>query len=635
MARKTGARDSEGGGFGRRDALKMGAAAAVLAWAPAALAQGNGRVSRLGEYRGYSEERYDGWQRTSLYVPVRDGTRLAVDLFRPTAAGRLHEGPLPVVWIPKRYQRAVVQRDGTIRSAMSTEWSRVERKLIKHGYIIASVDRRGTGSSFGTRSEFSDPIDARDGYDITEWFAQQPWSTDRIGMCGASYEGEMQLRVAGLAPPHLKAIMPEVAPFDWYWIAHPGGLYRPSFGAFATSVGRQDVDPNNAPVDVDSDHALLTQALAQHGSGNDYAACLGRLPCRDSAHPVTGAKQWLERHGGAYAEGLSRSGIAVYHRVGWFAGVLVDQLAWYVNQTSGPKKMLIGPWGGRGLALETEHELWNIEALRFYDYWLKGVQNGIMHEPPIHSSVPSSHVRVGTAWRGLQQWPLPNERRTNLFFAAGPSGSVRSTNDGLLGARRPRDAQGADEYRVITDLAYGPTTPLLPTDPVLPGVTPANHASFDERALTYTTEPLDQAMEVTGHAVARIWLSSSAADGAFFVKLQDVDPAGASSFVADGMLRATHRVVADPPYNYFGAPWIRSFAADVRDMPIDEPVELVITLSPTSYIFQQGHRIRVTIAGSDTAIGPSPALDTPPLIKVHRNRVHRSRITLPVIPRTA
>src|SRR5207248_2733420 len=119
-----------------------------------------GQVSRFGEYEGFSEPLYDGWVRSSQYVAVRDGTRLAVDVFRPTQAGVVEAEALPVAWTAKRYLRATV-KDGHLATSLLD--SGPARKLIAHGYVLAAADMRGTGASFGTRSETSDPADSTDG----------------------------------------------------------------------------------------------------------------------------------------------------------------------------------------------------------------------------------------------------------------------------------------------------------------------------------------------------------------------------------------------------------------------------------------------------------------------------------------
>ncbi len=624
--------DRRGRSMGRRTALKIGVGGVALA---AAGAPGLGfaaeRASSFGVYKGYSEPRYDGWIKTSQYVSVRDGVKLAVDIFRPTEIGHLHDGRLPVIWQPKRYQRAVVGADGTVHDAMSPTYNRTAQTLIRHGYIVASVDRRGTGASFGTRSELSDPLDGPDGYDITEWLAQQEWCDGKIGMYGASYEGEMQLRVASTAPPHLKAITPEVSPFDWYLLVEEGGVHKHFFDDFARMVSGIDASPNNGPVDADKDRALLTAALAEHKAKNDYSASVGKMPFRDSKNPVTGEQAWMTRQGGAYAPGLSASGVAVYGRVGWFAGVLRDQLLWYVNQTRGAKKLMIGPGGGGGTHSEEEIVFWTAECHRWFDHWLKGVQNGVMDEPPIHASpIPRSHViqPPGAPWKAFSQWPPANAAATEFFFGAGKSGSVKSVNDGKLVRAKPKGKAGQDDYTVDYSVAYAKSGDGVANI----GEKAVDVTASDEKGLTYTTEALAADMEVTGHPVARLWVTATADDCDVFLKLEDVDANGGTTYVGEGVLRASHRALATPPYNYFGMPWNASSQAAAKPLPKGQASELVFTLHPMSYLFQKGHRVRVTIFGADASVGPTPKLSPPPVVSLHRSGTHASSVTLPVIP---
>ncbi len=144
------------------------------------------RVSRFGEYKGYSQPVYDGWERTSFYIPVRDGTRLAVDLFRPTRGsigGGVETEPLPVVWTANRYRRAVVE-EGKLYT-----WPEMEPwvgELIRHGYVAAVVDVRGSGASFGRFQGMFNRQETEDSYDVTEWLGTQPWSSGKVGMFGRS-----------------------------------------------------------------------------------------------------------------------------------------------------------------------------------------------------------------------------------------------------------------------------------------------------------------------------------------------------------------------------------------------------------------------------------------------------------------
>ena len=140
----------------------------------------------------------------------------------------------------------------------------------------------------------------------------------------------------------------------------------------------------------------------------------------------------------------------------------------------------------------------------------------------------------------------------------------------------------------------------------------------DKKGLTYTTPPLTTEVEVTGHPVVHLWVSSSARDGDFFVYLEDVSEASYSKYITEGNLRASHRAISTAPYEYLGLPYHRSYAEDIADLP-DQPVELVFDLLPTSYVFEAGHRIRVTITGADKDTALTPQLDPPPTVTLYRD----------------
>ena len=153
----------------------------------------------------------------------------------------------------------------------------------------------------------------------------------------------------------------------------------------------------------------------------------------------------------------------------------------------------------------------------------------------------------------------------------------------------------------------------------------------DKKGLTYTSPPLSSDLEVTGHPVVHLWVSSSAGDGDFFVYLEDVSEANYSKYITEGNLRASYRAISAAPYEYLGLPYHRSNAEDIADLP-DEPVELVFDLLPTSYVFEAGHRIRITITCADKDNYLTPQLDPPPTVQLYREADHASYIELPIIP---
>src|SRR5205814_1479895 len=150
-------------------------------------------------------------EHASCYIPVRDGVRLAADVFRPRRGGAVVEQPLPVLWCQERYHRSE-RVDGVLLTKLDSHpWL---RDVVRAGYVVAVVDGRGTGASTGVRtSEFSDE-EVADTYDVTEWFADQPWCDGAVGMFGDSYRGIIQYLAAAAGPPHLRAIFPQMAMFD-------------------------------------------------------------------------------------------------------------------------------------------------------------------------------------------------------------------------------------------------------------------------------------------------------------------------------------------------------------------------------------------------------------------------------------
>jgi len=180
------------------------------------------KVSRPGEYRGYSQAKYDGYRLTSTYVAMRDGTRLAVDIFRPTRNGVVADERLPVLWMHSPYNR---RPKGGKSEAEAYPGGPLE--LVKYGYVVAVADFRGLYASFGQNKLYNNGeyfgAAWTDAYDVTEWLARQPWSSGKIGMWGCSATGGSQLQAAATRPPSLKAIFPLSPNFDAYEFANYGG----------------------------------------------------------------------------------------------------------------------------------------------------------------------------------------------------------------------------------------------------------------------------------------------------------------------------------------------------------------------------------------------------------------------------
>ncbi len=574
------------------------------------------RVSKPGQYQGYSEAAFDGWNRTSRYISMRDGTKIAVDIFRPTSQGTLHADPLPVVWEHRRYQRASIDPSGRILSQLDRP-DHPMRKLPPHGYIFAVADVRGSGASFGSRVDPTPSQESLDAYDITEWLAGQPWCSGRVGMYGISYAGSAQFMAASVQPPHLKAIFPEMAMFDLYDLCYPGGIYRHTLmRGWQQQVRTLDLSQAQraAPVDEDRDQRLLADAMRQH-QGNFDVSRAAQAAFRDSAIPQVG-RVYIENSPSSYIEDVNKSGVAIYQRAGWFDMYPRDMLLWHSNLRN-PRKIAIGPWDhyqSHGLDRGTE-------MLRWFDYWLKGIDNGIMNEPPILYYVMGAPA--DKALRQASQWPIPEAQSVNYHFTDGPSGSVQSINDGLLSPSAGKS--GSDPYTVDYTTTSGPRTRWTggPT-----GYT--DMTTNDCKALTYTTEPLAQPVEIVGHPVVHVWLQSAAEDIDVFAYLEEIDSQGRSYYITEGCLRASHRTLAKAPFACMDLPYHPCSQKDVKRLT-NEPTELVFDLLPTAKHFPAGHRIRIAVTGADKDNYQTPQRKPAPILTILRDTQHPSHVVLPVV----
>jgi predicted acyl esterase len=549
-------------------------AASVLTAASAA----EPRVSRPGEYRGYAAADYDGHELTSLYVPMRDGTRLAVDVFRPTRAGRAADGRFPIVWMHTPYNRRDTQ--GGLTAA---NYPGKALQLVKYGYVVAVVDFRGTYASFGrnagfNRGEWQDT--ARfDAYDVTEWLAAQPYSNGKVGMWGCSATGGSQMQALTTAPPHLKAVFPMSCEWDVYsWVA-VGAMTPPPGGPTQIMRGapRDERDRAAVPVDADRDGALLKAAVAEH-QGNLETA--GYVPFRDSVSQDFGNAWWLKSSPSTYRDAIAASGIAVYAATNWAEGFTGYGPPFTFNNLKNPRKLIFGPgkhcdWS---TVLQTTGFDIVVEELRFFDHWLRGIDNGVMREPAV--TYYTYNEAPERAWRQSPVWPLADERRTPYYL-----------HSGGLSTSSPREARSDTRMQV----RYG-----------------VDDTTFWTSGMSFVTAPLEKDLQVTGHPVITLWLASSADDADVVARLDALAADGTAHYVGvEGKLRASMRALAKPPYETFGLPWHPGTEASRQ--PLD------------------GDRVRVTLQFSDARA--TKKLDPAPEITVLQGREFPSRIVLPVVPR--
>jgi len=673
----------------------------------------NEKQSAFGVYSGYSEPRFNRFKRESVYVPVSDGTRLAVDIYRPTVDGELASEPLPVALMVTRYWRAREMGDGSVTSLLgringqtqsgqllkpdeygTRKFSPMGHLLLRHGYILMTMDSRGTGASFGVQS-IGSTIEVRDMSEVMEWIDKQAWSTGKVGMFGWSWPGLIQIFAATGTPPQLAAIFPGVPNFaDWYRIFVAGGVYRKAAALTmrrslvnlseekeAGQVNEESTvsDPARqvigvARVDEDSDGYLRTAARAGQGAAS-FAGYIEPV----LAHPViqtaikelglesvdsqietlfdaSALDQALQEHpniraalvaaeapqslewlnaGYGFLEQFRASSVPTYLWDGWQDPAPSERLLYFFNLDQ-PRKLSIGPWSHGPNETDDPREvahtrLAEIEILRWFDYWLKGIDNGILQEPKINYAVTQDISRW--EWRTASTFPPTEAIATDFFFAGGDSGSIQSINDGLLLREPPAAGPLADRYTADYSLWVGPRT----RNHDATGGGPIKYddlAANDAKALTYTTQPLETAVSIAGFPIMSFFTSSTAEKLNFMVYLEEVDPAGKSTLVTQGAIRSSHRTIRSPPYNTNGIPWTSSLQQDIDSTtPLTEgPVEIRFALEPVSKLFAAGSRIRVTIANADENLILSFPDWPRPVTSIWRDANHPSRVTLHILP---
>jgi putative CocE/NonD family hydrolase len=616
---------------------------------------GRKEVSQFGQYQGYSEAIYDGYERRSQYLALDDGTRLAYDLLLPTKDGVPADEPLPVLfkYTPylrtftifdtddnlllgelyelKWYEKAMlrlrykISDQGHLMDAVfNTGWL---KPMLYHGYAVIVVERPGTGASFGVMDP-SFEVGAEQADYILDWIAAQDWCDGNIGMYGDSWQAMIQFAAASTGNRHLKAILPVSSSLDSYSaVNYRGGVYNDKFNTlFSWSTGALEVLA--APVDGDGDGVLLAQARAERSGstvGEKSVEVMKKYPFHDST-TADGKNVW-EGDFALYPfiDRINKAGVPIYMTNGWYDLFTSDMFLWYASLTV-PRRLVLRPLDHSEVEDDAADLSFGAEAHRWFDYWLKGIDNGIMEEPSI------IYYTIGApkedAWQTSDRWPLTSQKATRFYLDEGKSGTVDSLNDGFLNAEAPTGPTAYDTYTVDYSTTSGENSRW---GAVLAASDYPNMRRNDEKALTYTTLPLETDAEVTGHPVVRLWLVTGAPDLDVFVYLEEVDGKGNSTYITEGNLRASHRALNAAPYDNLGLPHHRHYESDLEPIPAEEPFELIFDLLPTSYLFQVGNRIRVTIAFADADNFDTPVLDPPPTLKLLRNARFPAYIELPVV----
>ena len=601
-------------------------------------------------YEG-SHQQYDVASRHDVMVPMRDGVRLAADLYFPALNGRPAGGRFPVILERTPYDKR--SPDNTTNG----------RYFARRGYVCAIQDVRGRFKSEGQWYPFAG--EAPDGYDTVEWMGAQPWSDAQVGTMGASYCGSDQSALATLSPSHLKTMIVSVGASNYHHCSmrHNGALEQ-RFHVYAFRMG---VTSKEAEADPGL-RSALTRAFAE-----DIHDIVDRFPLKEGAtvlRRLPSYERWaidILTHGD-YDEYWKQRGYAISEYYdeqadvptlyvgGWYdsyARATCENFTALSRLKKTPQRLLMGPWTHARWGLTyagdvdfgTEaHIDYNDLRLAWFDHHLKGMHTEAAAWPPVRvftmgtgAQTPNYEGRVehGGYWRDDPDWPPPGTAFTPYYVHGDgtlsyvtPEGGGRSQTGFTFDPSRPVPTIGGGISAADTVMMPGAYDQRGRPD--FHGCRDTLPLSSRADVLTFQTPLLDDDLEVTGPIEMHLWAASSAVDTDFTAKLVDVFPPtqgypeGLAINITDSIIRARYRNGWEEP----------------EPMTPGQPYEFVFQLYPTSNVFRKGHRVRLDVSSSNwPRFDVNPNTGGPLGLErryetaeqtVYHNAEHPSHIILPV-----
>lgn len=552
-----------------------------------------------------SQSQYEITVEKDVFVPMRDGVKLAIDIYRPDAEGKFpallamggYGKELQDLLIAPQPMKKSAVWDGNIEAGDTPE-------IVPRGYVHVIADNRGTGISEGEFQGMWTQQEGQDGYDLIEWIAQQPWCDGNVGMIGYSYYGKIQLKVAIEQPPHLKAIFVSHVVSDFYREqVYPGGVLSLFlYGLWDGRHGTSGFAPKNPVSQMvktlpKEEFESRREALLNHPDIRNFPNMyhLLKYPYKNPQffdclmNPLDGPF-WQTRSVYPFFDKIN---IPV-HVVGKTPHTA--QGYWSVfNGLNTTKKLLVKPG-------EPEERPWreDIELIiRWYDHWLKGNDTGMMDEPPMKIWTPGEHK-----WRYADQFP-------------------------------PADTEWVDCYlRRWEGLTFSPE--LHQPEPDYYLHLPL-HLSNKRDWVQYVSPVLPETMEMMGPAALKLYAAIDQDDTNWIAHLFDVAPGGMEIRIARGFLKASHRAI-DPDKSKPYAPY-HTHASEDLVVP-GEIYEYNISLGNLVYVFKPGHRIKLVIDSRESPRDPEMQIhfhphlcsSKPTLHKIYRNKTYPSRLILPIRP---
>ncbi len=596
----------------------------------------------MEEYPFHSQlkPQYKGYTKNSLYITMRDGVKIAIDIVLPKNLPAREK--IPAILYLTRYWRSYGFKPWIGWILKEIPERHIEQKIAtQHGYAFIKVDVRGTGASFGTRPYPWAEDEIADYREIIDWIILQPWSNGNIVTYGSSYPGVCAEQVATLNHPAIKAIVPMHNYIDLYTdIAFPGGAYNKFFITHWANIGRH-LDKNSieglleiypilkyivkgvVPVESDTDLELFNSALKEHSS-NIYMSELDESATyRDDIVPQFGNKTIDRVSIFSKKEQIEKTNIPFYSWGSWLDGTSADVVITRFINYDLPHLAVIGDWN---------HSVRNRANLYYpkdrkanpnkkeqvkscIAFFQKAIRGFDISEKTLY------YYTMGEErWKKTSSWPPQGQKMMRWFF----------NENKTLTIQKPQEELGEDSYKINFNSTSGTgnrwyTNIGMKTQYL-------NRVEEDKNLLVFDSNPLDKDIEITGHPIITLFLSSTHEDGMIFAYLEDVDENGDIVYITEGLLRLIHRKVSNktPPYKTM-VPYHSYMKKDSQPMILGEIAEVSFGFLPTSVLIRKNHKLRIAIAGADKDTFKRYPSEGTPTITVMRNNEYSSFIDIPII----
>lgn len=585
------------------------------------------------------EGRYGAGPARSLYLRMRDGVRIAVDVVLPED---LPEGRrIPAILIMTRYWRAEEGREP------SGPWRPTKLKAdgvkfwVSHGFAVVMGDVRGTGASFGVWPHQRSRDETRDFSEIIDWIAGQPWSDGQVAGFGTSYSANTADWMAERNHPALKAVISRFPDYDPHAdLYFPGGLPNAYMGRnWGLEVKDMDLNVKRRyddgprgvkPVDGGDGARLLAGAIEARRHVPPVWEALSGITYRDDRPQEWGG--WSIDDWGIHAqsEAVERSGVPIQSWGSWMDAGTANGVLHRFTTLTNPQRVFVGAWNHGGdhdaspyqpenAASNPPFQMQLLEDLCFLERHLNGrsTSRGSAERLLVYFTMGEEQ------WKTTPTWPPRGSELQRWYFASG----------GMLMRDAPTAAHGADRYAVDFQATTGTRNRWM-TNNTGDDVVYGDRGTADRRLLAYTSDPLAEDVEITGQPVVALHVTSTHTDGAFLVHFEEVAPDGYVRYLTGGQLRAIHRRISadEPPYHVLG-PYHSFKRKDGSPLAPGETAEITFELMPVSVIVRAGHRLRIAIAGADADTFRRIPEEGAPIIMVYRTAARPSHVALPIIGR--